>query len=254
MHTFIGLDLAWSSRNITGGAALVGDARGGVLRETVLLRGNDEIVAFVLRHAGDGPTVVAVDAPLRVPNETGRRPAEDALARAFQVYEAGPYPANRRLLARDGAVRGEVLVAELAQHGFIYAPMIAPDAPERQVSEVFPHPATIALFGLARTLKYKARPGRTLEERLIAFRAYQDHLTSLAHADPPLAGHEALLVEDVSGLSGRRLKDYEDKLDALLCTYIALYGHRWGAERCRVFGDLETGAIFTPVPEVMRNV
>ena len=247
MPICIGLDLAWSARNPSGGAVIVGDARGGEFRTATLLGNDEEIVTFVLDHAGDGPAIVAIDAPLHVPNESGRRPVEDMLARAFRVHEAGPYPANRRLLAREGVVRGEALVAVLARHGFVYEPMIAPDAPPRQISEVFPHPASIALFNIERTLKYKARPGRSMEIRLDAFRTYQQHLLALVDADPPLHGHEALLAEDMSALAGRRLKDYEDKVDGLLCAYIALYGHRWGAARCRVFGDMDTGAVFTPV-------
>lgn len=249
---FIGIDLAWSPRNRSGAAVLRGDAGGGALVDVALLGNDAEIVAYIERHAGDGPAIVAVDAPLSVPNATGRRPCEAELQRVFGPYQAGPHPANRGLLAFGGVVRGEALVGALSAYGFTCAAEIAAGEPARRVVEVFPHPATIALFGLPRTLKYKKanQPARR-EEALADWRRYQDCLRQLAFADPPLAGHAPFLSEPVSELRGRALKGYEDRADALLCAYVALYAYRWGAARCRAFGDLATGSVFTPVPEAM---
>ncbi len=247
--TFIGLDLAWSPRNRSGAAVLRGDAAGGELVDLALVGDDAEIVAYVERHAGAGPAVVAVDAPLCVPNETGRRACEAELQRVFGRYQAGPHPANRGLLAFSGVVRGETLVSTLAMHGFSCTVGIDAGEPLRRVVEVFPHPATIALFGLPRTLKYKKanQPARR-EEALADWRRYQSCLRALRTADPPLSGHEPFLEEKVAALRGQALKGYEDRADALLCAYIALYAYRWGAARCRAFGDLAGGAVFTPLP------
>ncbi|HLZ72194.1 MAG TPA: DUF429 domain-containing protein [Dehalococcoidia bacterium] len=247
--TFIGLDLAWSPRNRSGAATLRGSAAGAELVDLSLLGDDAELVAYVERVAGSGPAIVAVDAPLLVPNATGRRVCEAEVQRVFGRFHAGPYPANRGLLAFNGVVRGEALVAALAERGFVHAAEVPAGEPVRQVVEVFPHPATIALFGLVRTLKYKKanQPARRAEA-LADWRRYQACLRSLAGAEPPLAGHRAFLVQDVSGLRGLALKGYEDRADALLCAYIALYAHRWGAARCRAFGDLTGGYVLTPVP------
>lgn len=251
---YIGLDLAWSARNLSGAACLVGDPAGATLVAPPALLGElTAIVAYVAQQVGSGPAIVAVDAPLLVPNVSGRRPAEAALGAAFRRYEAGAHPANRRLLARDGVVRGERLVELLAPLGFRPADRVDAGAGGRLVTEVFPHPAMVAIFGLERTLKYKARPGRSDAERLAAWRRYQAQLAALAGADPPLRGHTALLQTDVAALRGRVRKAYEDQVDALFCAYIALYAHRWGAARCRTFGDLERGYIFTPVPAELRD-
>jgi predicted RNase H-like nuclease len=150
-------------------------------------------------------------------------------------------------------VRGETLVAALEAQGFGHRPTVAAGVQARQVVEVFPHPAMIALFDLGRTLKYKARPKREMSQRLEAWRQYQEHMRSLAAADPPLRGHEALLARDVAPLRGRRLKEYEDQIDALMCAYIALYAFRWGDARCRAFGTMEEGYIYTPVPDALRE-
>lgn len=254
--SYIGIDLAWSLNHATGAAALRGGPDGATLIDApALLSGMAEIIDYILAHAGDGPAIVAVDAPLRVPNLRGRRSAEAELNAVFRRYQAGAHPANRTLLARGehGSVRGELLLHELAAHAFTPAASIAARAAGRFVTEVYPHPAMVALFDLPQTLKYKARPKRSIATRLAAFRAYQSGLRTLATLDPPLLGDLALLDEDLNGRTLAALKRYEDRVDALLCAYIALYAHRWGAERCRTFGTLEEGWVLTPTPDDCRT-
>lgn len=248
---FIGLDLAWSPRNRSGIAILVGDEKGGTLQQVNLLGDDTEIVDYIQQHVGQRSAIVAIDAPLRVPNETGQRRAETEINRAFQRYEAGAHPANRQRLTFNGVIRGEALVGALEQQGFVHKPTIEAGSHVRQMIEVFPHPAMIALFNLDRTLKYKARPKRTHAERLAEWQRYQQNLRVLTTADPSLAGHEQLLQQTVADLRGQHLKAYEDQIDALFCAYIALYAFRWGHTRCQTFGTLEGGYIFTPVPRTM---
>ncbi len=244
----IGIDLAWSPRNPTGIAAIRGTPQQAHLREAAIVQTMDEIVAFVVQHTADLPAVVAVDAPLRVPNEQGRRAAEAALGRVFARYQAGPHPANRARLAIDGVVRGEELVQRLAAHGFHESDGKEVQAVQRPVVEVYPHAAMIALFGLPRTLKYKYKPQYSTDFRLAEWHRYQQHMRELATADPALHGHSALLAQEVGLLRGRQRKHYEDQVDALLCAYIGLYLLRWGQARCRTFGTLATGCIVVPVP------
>lgn len=249
MH-FIGLDLAWSVRNPTGGATIEGDARGGRLVGTALLSDDASVVAYVEAHAGEGPAIVAIDAPLTVPNSMGRRPAEAEVGAVFGRFQAAAHPTNRtRLADASGAVRGEALAQALEARGFVHDPRIPAGEPVRRVIEVYPHPAMVALFGLTRTLKYKnkGQDRGVLDE---AWRALHAHLAALEHADPFLTGLDAHLAVDPATLKGRALKDHEDRTDATLCAYIALYAHRWGLERNEVLGTLEGGYIFTPtLPE-----
>ena len=88
---FIGLDLAWGERARTGVAAL-DDA--GRLVSCACVTTDDEIAAFAAEHA-PGDCVIAIDAPLIVPNEVGQRVAERLVARRFGRYAAAAYPANR---------------------------------------------------------------------------------------------------------------------------------------------------------------
>ncbi len=251
----IGLDLAWSARNPSGVATLeveIGDPQApnltGHLRDNRLLQTDQEIVDYIQAQAGGDPCLVAVDAPLRVPNPSGQRRAEAELNRVFRAYAAGAHPANRRLLAKNGQVRGEALVQALSRYGFREQASIEQGSLARQITEVFPHSAMVSLFGLSRSLPYKARPRRAWLQREQAWRLYQQHLRALASADPSLQGHEPLLQVEVGSLRGRQLKNYEDQVDALLCAYIALYGFRWGSRRCHSFGNLQEGHIFTPLP------
>lgn len=245
----IGIDLAWSPRNPTGIAAIRGTPQQAHMQEAAIVQTMDEIVAFVLHHSADLPALVAVDAPLRVPNEQGRRPAEAELGRVFARYQAGAHPANRQRLSFDGAVRGEILVQQLAAHGFCESDGSDVQVVARPVVEVYPHAAMIGLFGLSRTLKYKHKPQYSAAFRLAEWHRYQQYMRQLAHAEPALHGHTALLAQDVAQLRGRQRKHYEDQVDALLCAYIGLYLRCWGAARCRTFGTLATGSIVVPVGE-----
>jgi len=245
---FIGIDLAWSPRNATGAAILEGDVVQGRLVETKLLRSDNEIIDFVVQHAVTGPALVAIDAPLAVPNQTGRRPAEAEISRRFARYHAGAHPVNRNRLAFNGIVRGEVLVAELERQGFVHATEVRAQVPVRQIVEVYTHPALIAFFDLPRIIRYKAKPHQTHEQRLAEFMRFQGLLRSLAHADPALLDADDLLSRDITTLIKARLKDYEDLLDGLLCAYIAQYLWCWGMARAHVFGNMQEGYITTPVP------
>jgi len=251
--TCIGVDLAWSPRNRSGLATIRGDQQGAELIDSRLRVTDREIVEYVQEQAGEGAVIVAVDAPLRVPNATGRRPAEAEITRVFRPYQAGAHPANRGLLTYDGVIRGEALVEALGQLGIDHREQIEAGVAVRQVIEVFPHAAMVGIFGLDRILRYKAKPKRTQAERMQAWQRYQQLLGGLSTADPYLQGTEAILSEQVSGLKGQGLKAYEDRIDALMCAYTALYGWRWGDRRCRTFGSMADGYIYSPVPVELRH-
>ena len=252
MMVFIGLDLAWSPRNRTGAAILQEHT---LLAYTGQLGSNEEILAFVDPYLqGDASAIIAVDAPLRVPNETGSRPCDQALSADWRRFEAGALPANRRLLTFAGAVRGETLVTLLARYyGFVECAPLPQQRAGRYLCEVFPHPAHVRFFGLPKTLKYKARPGRSRHERLAEFVRYQQLLGTLHQATPPLFGLDELLAVDLQGMTGRALKAYEDTLDAITCAYTAAYLWHHGPRFTRVYGSIAEGHIMTPLPPDVRE-
>lgn len=242
---FIGLDLAWSKANPSAVVALAWDGQKARAFQWADRLGEDsEILGFIEEAGGSGAVLVAVDAPLVVPNETGTRLCDRELSRFYRRTQALAYPANRRRLGP--VVRGEVLVRKLRRRGFLHHPHVAAKRPVRQVVEVFPHPAMVELFGLPRILLYKARPGRSLPSRWEELRRYQELLRSLGEAQPALVAPEILGLDPASR-KGRALKSLEDLLDALFCAYIALHLWYWGPQGYRCFGDLETGYILVPV-------
>ncbi len=247
---FLGLDLAWGPKNTSGGCALVWSGRrGGVLDFTETLGDDSDILAWVQRwdaEAGAEGLLLGIDAPLLVPNEAGKRPCETELGRRYARFQAGAHPANRTIFGGD--VRGERLVARLAELGVVHDPYLHQPGRVgvRQAMEVFPHPAHIELFGLTRTLKYKSKPGRDYPGRWAAFAEYARHLRLLAEEltlDLPSDWPPA----DFTGRIGGGLKRLEDGLDALSCACIALWYWQRGAQGAEVIGDMTHGYVVVPV-------
>ncbi len=239
MH-FIGIDLAWGERRPTGVAVL--DDSGTLLHVSAHL--TDEAILTALAPYAEGSCVVAVDAPLVVRNATGNRPGEAALNRDFARFDAGAHPVNTGKPEFAEVPRGARLAAaldlDLDPHSFA----------DRRAIEVFPHPATVALFRLGRTLKYKNRTGRSLEQLRADLLRLTELLDGLADHEPPLrlerSAQWRALVADIGEAKRKSdLRRVEDQVDAVLCAYIALYAVR-RPEDTTIYGDAETGAIVTP--------
>lgn len=245
---FIGIDLAWSARNRSGGAVIRDNH---LVAHTGDLGDNAEIIEFVDHYLEVGMgAVIGVDAPLCVPNVTGARACDRELSADWRVYEAGALPANRRILtygkSKDSEIRGELLAKELGAFGFVETAPLPQHGTGRYLCEIFPHPAHVNFFKLEKTLKYKAKPGRTAQTRRAEFWRYQDGLAMLRNATPPLFGTTELLTVDLTSLRGRALKVYEDTLDAVTCAYAAFYFWHHGPAKTRTYGSVADGHILTP--------
>lgn len=237
---FAGVDLAWGVRNPTGIAVVDSD---GCLVRACAVRDDDEIRAE-LRPYLRGRCVVGFDAPLVVTNPTGTRPAEAALNRDFRRFEAGAHPANTgRPEFADGS-RGGRLAAALGLDLDPHSPGM------RRAIEVYPHAATVALFRLERTLKYKAKRGRTLDRLRSELLVLMDGVERLADTDVRLhvADHRdwaGLRAQVTAARRKSELRRAEDPVDAVVCAYVALYSVRCPA-RITSYGDADTGYIVTP--------
>ncbi len=235
---FIGIDLAWSARNNSAGAVIYAQGKSGrLVRWQERLKGNDEIISFISDNAGTSPAIVAIDAPLLVPNQTGTRPCDRQLTQEFRKYHAGTFPANRQKWETLGwQVRGEEIVRQLTTLNFSHNPYISRQAKIRRIVEVYPHPATIVLFDLARILEYKARQGRDLEYRQKELRKLQNLIRKLKQATPALEVDKSLF-HNPNSLYGNAFKVHEDFLDAILCGYIAYHAWYWGPRGYQIFGE-----------------
>lgn len=237
---FVGVDLAWGRHNPTGLAAL--DAAGSLCH--VGVAGDDDDVLGRLRPYVTGDCVVAVDAPLVVTNPTGNRACEAALNRDFRRFDAGAHPANTGLPWFADGGRGARLCAALRLDLDPRA-----RAPRRAI-EVYPHAASVVLFGLGKTLKYKQRPGRDLADLRSELLRLMGFIESLDTATPSLyvagsPGWAGLKHAVLTATGKAALRRAEDPVDAVLCAYIARYAHE-RPEAITIYGDTETGCIVTP--------
>ena len=239
MH-FVGVDLAWGQRNLSGIAVL--DDEGSLVHVSAAT--DDASVLAALAPYTDGPCLVGIDAPLVVENATGNRPCEAALNRDFARFDAGAHPSNTGKREFADGTRGRRVADTL---GLDIDP--ASTGPRRAI-EVYPHPATVALFRLGRTLKYKNKPGRPLADLQAALRELVRRLEGLESATPALrlSHHDAWhglvsLVE--SATTKAELRRAEDQVDAVVCAYVALFAQR-RPEDTTTYGDLATGYIVTP--------
>ena len=246
---FVGLDLAWGQKNTSGGVIIRYDGTNPASVVDVQESLEDDASILKWLDGWDQPDqgiLVGIDAPLLVPNETGRRFAEAEIGRRFAKFQAGAHPANRQLFRNY--VRGEDLVAELAARGIAHDPYVteARLAGVRQTMEVFPHPAHIVLFRLARTLKYKAKPGRDYPALWGAMNEYCRLLRTLSGETPALRMPEHWPPQNVSGIKGNAYKQLEDGLDALTCAYIVFWYWWHGTSGAEVIGDMTDGYIVVP--------
>ncbi|GAB3792258.1 DUF429 domain-containing protein [Nocardioides ungokensis] len=244
---FVGVDLAWGQRKPTGLAVL--DESGRLVHLSAA--GTDDEIVDALAPYVEGDCLVAIDAPLIVPNATGNRPAEADLNRDFARFDAGAHPANtgKPELAGPGGPRGARLCSRLGLD------MNPRSGRARRAIEVYPHPATVALFRLGRTLKYKNKTGRSLEALRGELLVLMGLLEGLADADPALSVNgpwKELVVRVEDATRKSELRVVEDQVDAVVCAYVGLFAVR-RPELTSTYGDFAGGYIVTPtLPEGLR--
>ncbi|MDJ0688397.1 MAG: DUF429 domain-containing protein [Xenococcaceae cyanobacterium MO_188.B32] len=262
---FIGIDLGWRS-GASGLCCL--DWQNNCLKilDLTTKLEIDSILTWIDRWLSkEEPALIAVDAPTLIPNQTGMRLPDKLTHKYFGRYHAGCYPAN---LGRPFARRTINFGLSLEQRGFLHAPEIEPQRSGRYQIEVFPHPATINLFGLDKILKYKK--GK-LSDRATELIKLHNYITTvlptltptlnLSHNQKSSPSAPLLPCSSASPLptippkiTGKELKTIEDQLDSLLCAYIAAHWWYWGEERNLVLGAINTGYIIVPAPQDSENV
>jgi predicted RNase H-like nuclease len=232
----VGLDLAWGEKNQSGVAVIESDGR---LLHVGVAQDDAGIIDAVASYTRDA-CLVAIDAPLIVNNATGHRPCEIALNRDFQRFEAGARPAfTDKPEFKDP--RGARLATALGLD------MDSASSASRRAVEVYPHPATIVMFELEKTLKYKRGDFADRQRDLLKLMA---HIEELDDATPRLRVNRNMTWVELrkrveAATRPGQLDTDGDPVDAVLCAYVALYWyHR--PEDVTVYGDFETGYIVTP--------
>ncbi|WP_101951866.1 DUF429 domain-containing protein [Mycobacterium sp. 3519A] len=233
---FVGLDLAWGEKKQTGVAAI--DAGGRLLHVGIALD-DASIIDAVTPFTGED-CLVGIDAPLIVNNPTGYRPAETAYNKDFGKFDAGAYPANTTNPLFNPP-RAAVLANTLGLD------MDPASSSTRRAIEVYPHPATVVLFGLEKTLKYKKGAFGDRQRELLKLMTL---IEGLDNETPRLRANRSVAWVELrrrveAATKPSQLDRDEDAVDAVIAAYVASYWyHR--PEDVTIYGDYETGYIVTP--------
>lgn len=246
---FLGIDLGWSS-GASGLCCLDWSSQHLQLLDLDRQQATADILSWVDNWVSPTePAMIAVDAPTLIPNTTGMRLPDRLTHQYFGRYHAGCYPAN---LNRPFAKRTVEFGLSLEKQGFAHAPAIAPKQSGRFQIEVYPHPATVHLFNLNRILKYKKGKLAQRHSELTKLRQYILEILPTLEPNLKLSNSPVNLICDLFPTeiptTGVALKVVEDKLDSLICAYVAAHWWYWGLERNWVLGDITEGYIIVPAP------
>lgn len=237
---FTGFDSAWGAKNTGAICELVLQDNGNLtLRENHPICANwDDAIGRVGQKPDDVLQIWAIDQPICVTNESGCRPVEADIERALMAnFQCGAFPANLNNPCWRADARIWDFMRALRQNGYHHHPMAIPAAKAgRYYFECYPHPAILGLFDLDRIPKYKVRHhnGNDWHEFLRLLR-------KLASGDFRIVNIGSFAIERLP-----QNQDNEDKLDAIICAYVAAYWWKYGTERSTMIGDTTTGYIVTP--------
>jgi predicted RNase H-like nuclease len=236
----IGIDLAWQSeRNTT--ALAVGELHDGCLRITKIydsLASLNDVTGVI--ESLDDVSGVAIDAPLIIENNSGQRDCERALSKEYGSKKSSCHASNKSLYPNAPST---ALANYLSERGFAH---LGRPNEERWQIECYPHPAIIELFGLPERLAYKKGKVGEKKQGQVKLSNYINALkTSKVLAlstNSEVAEH--LVEESILSKSGKAMKQNEDALDSIICTFIgALYASN---KPSNVFGTVGAGYIYVP--------
>lgn len=230
-----GFDMAWRPEN-NNSALAIGELVGTELNVLFCRVATQSVEAWVADIVSSSIEGIAIDAPLIINNQEGQRGCEAQLNQVFRGAKAGCHPSNLTLYPNAASVRAAEM---LRLHGFEHL------GTKHFMLECYPHPSMVELFGWRERLLYKRGSVAERKQGQIqlaqAILSLQTADVSLVIEDPIL---KSLQADYIGDLRGAAVKANEDRLDALVCLYIAaLYQTDQAAY---VFGDVESGYVWVP--------
>lgn len=245
---FVGVDLAWGEGTAAKPANETGlcviDETGSVL-DAGWARGIDAVADWVLTAVAHQRAIVAVDAPLVVPNATGMREGEKQVGRAYGRWKVSANATNQALKWLSGVTLRDRLEAA---GGVVVSGRRDPEAPRLSLVECYPFTTLVGMAELGyddERPRYKRLPRGVPPTEARAARAVATddliaRLARLGTADPPLdlASHPvtAELLTAPTPIAGPAHKHREDLIDAALCAWTAAILHRHGEARVQLLG------------------
>ena len=221
---YIGIDLAWGEKNPSGFCVAKPSKNKLKILDVKLLHSIDEILDEILKYK-DYKVHVGVDAPLVVPNDSGNRDIEKEFNKDFAKYKISMLPANKKLLTKySPTIRSVGLFDKLNKLGFK-----RDYKHDKVIFEVYTHSTVAMLWNNHEILPYKRKKGRNTEFIKNQLDIYKKYLLKEFYS-------HKILKEDLSTLKGKKLKDYEDMLDALTSAYSIYYCKEGDAKFYQVDG------------------
>jgi predicted RNase H-like nuclease len=252
MDTYVGFDSAWTDNSEAPGAICAVSIECGrpVEFHPPQLASFAQALTFIRKvRSNNGATLVALDQPTIVPNQTSLRPVERAAGSLVGWLGGGVQPSNR---GRQGMFcDASPIWRFLEALGAVEDPEQArTSASGLYLIEVFPALALASLDSAFCTPRGGPRYNPARKNR---FR--HDDWVRVAQAATREAG--ALGCEDLARWCGEAgkieqpRKPDQDKMDAALCVLIALHWRLRPRSASMLLGDLATGYMVLPAsPEV----
>ncbi|MBK1656905.1 DUF429 domain-containing protein [Paracraurococcus ruber] len=254
MDTYIGFDSAWTDNQKAPGAicaVTMAKGREVAFESPRLVSFDGARSAFERLRSPGGVTLLAIDQPTIVPNATGMRPVERAAASLVSWLGGGVQPSNR---TRKGMFCDAAPIWPfLASLGAVEDPEAARTATAgHYVMEVFPALAVASFdagfFGRLAGPRYNPSRRRTfrLNDWVRVAEAAARGFQRLGCAQA------ARWCSSTARLPEPRKAD-QDRLDAALCTLIALHWRRRPREESILLGDLVNGYMVLPASTELRD-
>lgn len=245
---YVGVDLAWGEGTATRPANETGlcviDADGQVI-DAGWARGIDAVTEWILRASGPSGAILAIDAPLVVPNASGMRESEKQVGRAYGRWKVSANASNQTLKWLGGVTLRDRLEAE----GFVVVSGVADPAPDDRVMfECYPYTTLVGVeeFGYDderpryKRLPRGIAPAVARAARAVATDDLVRRLTLLETFDPALRlGSNPVtrqILDEPTPLAGPAHKHREDLIDSALCAWTASLWHRHGEARVQILG------------------
>jgi predicted RNase H-like nuclease len=269
MRAVLGIDAAWTPRQPSGVAAVVETASGWRLAAVTGSYTSFEALAYPTEHrrrsgemsppdasallatgatiCGRSIDLVAIDMPLARFPITGRRASDDAVSVAYGAKHCGTHSPSR---ARPGRISDDLREGfEQAGYPLRTADMVTPG-----LIEVYPHPALVELSGATKRLPYKIGRVRSYWPQLSASERRAQLWTTWREIvfllDQRIDGVAVQLPELNETVSTAEMKSFEDKLDAIVCAWVAIC---YLEGKATPYGDKDS-SIWIPSPTTICAV
>lgn len=211
MQYYIGVDLAWGENKPSGFCVLKHHNQKLELVELSLVFDIDTIISKIKNYF-ENDLYVGIDAPLEIPNEEGNREIEKAFNKDFAKYKISMLPVNRKIMGKySSPIRSEELFQKLEAYGFE-----SDFKTKKSVFEVYPHATIAVCFNNYQILPYKRKKGRDkvfIQAKLKEYTGYLNKVVDAAY----------LQNSEIENFTLRKLKEHEDKLDAITSAYTLWY-------------------------------